>query len=119
MRRHEKAVRTLGMLLLATQLHGQAQPLQEPLKGQPEAGRALAFFRCTLVPRQAPEGLQSNWIPTAGKRPLPALRFYGGTDALFDKQFKMPDFERLDQPAATAVSSAMPAGLAMGSHLLP
>ncbi|MCY1407050.1 hypothetical protein D9M71_223320 [compost metagenome] len=40
-----------------------------------------------------PEGLQSNWIPTAGKRPLPAMRFYGGTEALNDKSFKLPDFE--------------------------
>ncbi|MFK0278631.1 DUF1254 domain-containing protein [Ensifer sp. NPDC090286] len=42
---------------------------------------------------EAPAGLESNWIPTAGKRPLPAMRFYGGTDALNDKTFKMPDFE--------------------------
>ncbi len=41
----------------------------------------------------APAGLKSNWIPTAGKRPLPAMRFYGGTDALNNKTFKMPDFE--------------------------
>ncbi|UXJ55504.1 DUF1254 domain-containing protein [Pseudomonas citronellolis] len=68
---------------------------------------------------QAPRGLESNWIPTGGKRPLPALRFYGGTDALFDKQFKMPDFERIDEPAAAAAPSATPIGLAMGSHLLP
>lgn len=40
-----------------------------------------------------PQGLEANWIPTAGKRPLPAIRFYGGTDALNDKTFKMPDFE--------------------------
>jgi hypothetical protein len=41
----------------------------------------------------APEGLESNWIPTRGKRPLPMFRFYGATDALNDKTFKMPDFE--------------------------
>jgi hypothetical protein len=40
-----------------------------------------------------PKGLETNWVPTAGKRPLPAMRFYGGTDALNDKTFKMPDFE--------------------------
>ena len=33
-----------------------------------------------------------NWLPTVGKRPLPTFRFYGGTDALFNKTFKMPDF---------------------------
>jgi hypothetical protein len=41
----------------------------------------------------APSGLESNWLPTSGKRPLPTFRFYGGTDALFQKTFKMPDFE--------------------------
>jgi hypothetical protein len=41
----------------------------------------------------APAGLKDNWIPTRGKRPLPALRFYGPTDELNNKTFKMPDFE--------------------------
>lgn len=45
---------------------------------------------------KAPAGLESNWIPTAGKGPLPAMRFYGGTDALNDKTFKMSDFELAD-----------------------
>jgi len=45
------------------------------------------------VGTKPPQGLEANWIPTAGKRPLPAMRFYGGTDALNDKTFKMPDFE--------------------------
>jgi hypothetical protein len=31
--------------------------------------------------------------PTAGKRPLPAMRFYGPADALNNKTFKLPDFE--------------------------
>jgi hypothetical protein len=43
-----------------------------------------------------PAGLESNWIPTAGKRPLPAMRFYGGTEALNDKSFKLPDVERVE-----------------------
>lgn len=42
---------------------------------------------------QAPPGLETNWIPTDGKRPLPAVRFYGPTEALNQKTFKMPDFE--------------------------
>ena len=42
---------------------------------------------------KAPAGLEANWIPTRGKRPLPAIRFYGPTDALNNKTFKMPDFE--------------------------
>ncbi|OEU78188.1 MAG: hypothetical protein BA865_15115 [Desulfobacterales bacterium S5133MH4] len=41
----------------------------------------------------APKGLASNWIPTAGKRPLPIIRFYGPTDDFFDRTFKMPDVE--------------------------
>jgi hypothetical protein len=45
---------------------------------------------------KAPAGLDSNWIPTAGKRPLPAMRFYGGTEALNDKSFMLPDFERVE-----------------------
>lgn len=44
----------------------------------------------------APEGLASNWIPTGGKRPLPAFRFYGPDEPFYDKTFKMPDFERID-----------------------
>ena len=38
-------------------------------------------------------GLESNWIPTAGKRPLSAMRFYGPTEAFNNKTFKLPDFE--------------------------
>ena len=40
-----------------------------------------------------PAGLESNWIPTAGKRPMPAVRLYGVTDELNNGTFKMPDFE--------------------------
>ncbi|MHA3977266.1 DUF1254 domain-containing protein [Halovulum sp. GXIMD14794] len=43
----------------------------------------------------APEGLESNWIPTAGKRPLPGMRLYGPTEAFNDKSFKMADFVRV------------------------
>ncbi len=43
-----------------------------------------------------PAGLDSNWIPTAGKRPLPAMRFYGPTEAMNNKTFKLPDFELVD-----------------------
>jgi hypothetical protein len=41
----------------------------------------------------APEGYESNWIPTSGKRPLPAMRCYGPTDALNNKSFKLNDVE--------------------------
>lgn len=42
---------------------------------------------------KAPDGLEANWIPTSGKRPMPAVRFYGPTDAFNNKTFKLPDFE--------------------------
>lgn len=44
-----------------------------------------------MVGPKAPEGLKSNWIPI--KRPLPAMRLYGPTEAFNQKTFKMPDFE--------------------------
>ena len=42
---------------------------------------------------KAPKGHESNWIPTAGKKPLPVLRVYGGTDKFWDKSWTMPDVE--------------------------
>lgn len=42
---------------------------------------------------EAPKGLESNWIPTAGKQPLLCMRLYGPTDALNNRSFKLPDFE--------------------------
>jgi hypothetical protein len=42
---------------------------------------------------KAPDGLQSNWIPTQGKRPMPVMRFYGGEEAFFNRSFKLPDAE--------------------------
>lgn len=45
---------------------------------------------------KAPAGQESNWIPTAGKRPMPMFRYFGATEALHTKAFKMPDFELVD-----------------------
>ena len=42
---------------------------------------------------KAPRGLESNWIPTQGKRPLPALRLYGPDEAFWNKSFKLADPE--------------------------
>jgi len=42
---------------------------------------------------RAPKGLEANWIPTEGKRPVPVMRFYGGTDEFWNKTFKLPDVE--------------------------
>jgi hypothetical protein len=44
---------------------------------------------------KAPQGLDTNWIDTRGKRPLPAMRFYGATEAFNNKTFKLPDFEEV------------------------
>ena len=41
----------------------------------------------------APPGQEANWIPTSGKRPMPMFRYYGPTEELNKKLFKMPDFE--------------------------
>ena len=42
---------------------------------------------------KAPEGQETNWIPTAGKRPFPVLRVYGGTEKFWDKSWTMPDIK--------------------------
>ncbi len=43
----------------------------------------------------APDGLESNWIPTAGEDFFLIFRFYGPEEPLFDKSFKLPDLERI------------------------
>lgn len=48
------------------------------------------------IGQSAPEGLESNWIPTAGNDFFVLFRFYGPEDAYFDKSFVLPDFERLE-----------------------
>lgn len=45
---------------------------------------------------QPPKGLEKNWIPTEGKRPLPVVRIYGGTDEFWDKSWEMPDLELMN-----------------------
>ncbi len=40
-----------------------------------------------------PKGLESNWIPTEGRQPMPCLRIYGGTEEFWNRTFKMPDVE--------------------------
>ena len=42
---------------------------------------------------EPPKGLESNWIPTAWKRPIPTVRIYGGTEGFWDKSWEMPDVE--------------------------
>ena len=45
---------------------------------------------------KAPDGKKNNWIPTAGKRPMPIMRFYSPTDEFYDRTFKLPDVQLLD-----------------------
>ncbi len=45
---------------------------------------------------EPPKGFESNWIPTAGKIPAPAIRFYGPTRELIDRTFVMPDVEPVE-----------------------
>ena len=40
---------------------------------------------------EAPSGLESNWIPTMGKKPYVWFRLYGPDTAFWDKSFKLPD----------------------------
>jgi hypothetical protein len=45
---------------------------------------------------KAPDGKDSNWIPTDPKRQFEVLfRIYGPTKALFDKTWTLPDIEKL------------------------
>jgi hypothetical protein len=44
----------------------------------------------------APEGKESNWIPTSAGRKFEVLfRFYGPEKPLFDKTWKLLDIEKL------------------------
>ncbi len=45
---------------------------------------------------EAPKGYENNWIPTAGKVPFPLFRFYGPTEALFNKTFILNDVELVE-----------------------
>nr|WP_321452266.1 DUF1214 domain-containing protein [uncultured Carboxylicivirga sp.] len=42
---------------------------------------------------EAPEGLESNWIPTSGKKPYVWLRLYGPDESFWNKSFVMPDVQ--------------------------
>mgnify|MGYP001816692265 CR=1 FL=1 len=46
---------------------------------------------------KAPEGKESNWIPTMGKKPYVWLRLYGPGETFWDKSFKMSDVELITQ----------------------
>ena len=57
----------------------------DTLKKNPDGSITLYFGP------DAPERLESNWIPTNGKPPMPTMRFYGPAKTFLDKSWKMPD----------------------------
>jgi len=46
--------------------------------------------------KTAPEGMESNWIPTNGEDFFIIFRFYGPGDAYYDKSFELPDIQLLN-----------------------
>ena len=46
--------------------------------------------------KTAPDGFESNWIPTAGEDFFVLFRFYGPEEAFFDKTFKLTDLEKIE-----------------------
>jgi hypothetical protein len=57
------------------------------MKKNPDGSTTLYFGP------KAPEGLESNWIQTSGKAPLPVVRIYGGTEEFWNRSWEMPDVE--------------------------
>ena len=55
-----------------------------------EDGSVDIYFGAT-----APEGLESNWIPTAGEDFFLLFRFYGPEPPVFEKSFVLNDLERI------------------------
>lgn len=45
---------------------------------------------------KAPDGLESNWIPTEGKKPFVLIRIYGAEDAYYNRSFVLDDFELVE-----------------------
>ena len=51
----------------------------------------------TFVGPNAPEGYEANWVQSRpGVGFFVYLRFYGPTEAYYDKSWIMPDVQRLD-----------------------
>lgn len=45
---------------------------------------------------EAPDGLESNWIPTEGKKPFVLIRIYGAEEAYYNRSFVLDDFELVE-----------------------
>jgi len=78
---------TMAFIYTKEELQGLSSYDLEKMKKNSDDGVTLYFGP------KAPKGLKSNWIPTAGKRPFPLIRFYGPTDEFYGKTFRMPDVE--------------------------
>jgi hypothetical protein len=79
---------TMAFIYSPEERQGLSSAIDLPNMKKNQDGSVTIFFG-----PKAPKGQESNWIPTAGKRPLPVVRFYGGTEAFWDKSWKMPDVE--------------------------
>ena len=61
----------------------------DTLQKDPDGGVTLYFGE------KPPKGLESNWIPTRGKKVAPSLRFYGAKKEVIDRTWVMPDVEEV------------------------
>lgn len=53
---------------------------------------------------KAPKGKETNWVQTnPGKGWFAYFRFYGPTEAFFDKSWALPDFERIELTPSMAI----------------
>jgi len=59
----------------------------DKMKKNPDGGVDIYFGP------KAPKGLETNWIPTEGKTPMPVMRLYGGDERFWNRTFTLPDVE--------------------------
>ena len=76
---------TMAFIYTKEELQGLSSYDLEQMQKNSDGGVTLYFGP------KAPEGLKSNWIPTAGKRPFPIVRFYGPTEDFWEGSFRLPD----------------------------
>ena len=80
--------------LIETPQHvAEINPNVQKLKANEDGSITLCFG-----PKD-PAGIESNWIQTLpGRAWFPYFRWYGPTEAYYDKSWKLLDIERPDQP---------------------
>ena len=72
---------------------GVVQALEWPM--QKYTVRRASRFRCCWYGPKAPEGKESNWIPT-GEDFFLLFRLYGPADGWIESGWKLPDVEKVD-----------------------